>query len=153
MKKKAEEGTSVDGKQIARQRLFHFHITVGVTSAIVFAYWLFGKISGLHIPCTFALLFHLYCPGCGCTRAAEALFRLDPLASLVANPSVLLGGITLLYYEAVLILRVRRGEGKPPSYLPAILFLIFFLGYTALRNILLVTLRFDPLGDHFMFWS
>lgn len=140
-------------KDIARQRLLYFHITVGVTLGAVFLYWLFGKISGLRFPCFFAFFFHLYCPGCGCTRAAEALFRLDPVASLIANPSVIVGFAVLVYYEVTLILCARRGESRAPSYLPAVLFGIFFISYAVLRNVLLVTLQFDPLGDHYLFWS
>ena len=143
----------MDSKSPSRQRLLYFNISLVITFGACFAYWLFGKFGGIRFPCTFALLFHLYCPGCGCTRAAEALLRFDLVGSLVANPSVLLGGITLLYYEVQFILRARRGEEKAPSCLPAVLFGIFFLTFTVLRNVLLVALQFDPLGDHSVFWS
>ena len=143
----------MEEKDPARRRFLHFNIVLVTVAGVIFLYWLFCKISGLHFPCLFALLFHLYCPGCGCTRAAEALFRLDFAASLAANPSVLVGAALLLYYEIILFLRMRRGCGKAPACLPAVLFGIFFLVYAVLRNVLLVTLQFDPLGDHYMFWS
>ena len=139
--------------QNARRHLLIFNITVATFFAFMFAYWLFGKMSSLRFPCLFALMFHLYCPGCGCTRAAEALLRFDILGSLIANPSMLLGIATLVHYEVMFILHVRRRDERLPSHLPAVLFGFFLVAFAVLRNILLVTLQYDPLGDHYMFWS
>ena len=142
----------MEEKLAARRRFFAFNGTLFGIFSLFFAYWLFVKISGIHFPCMFSLLAHLYCPGCGGTRAAEALLRLDVLGSLAANPTVFLGIFVLLYYEIALIRAICRGEDKAPSLRPAAVLLAFFVAYSFLRNILLVTLHFDPLGDHLAYW-
>ena len=39
--------------------------------------------------CVFKKVFHMYCPGCGGTRAWKALIRLNILQSLYDNPVVI----------------------------------------------------------------
>lgn len=50
---------------------------------------LFEKLIRLEAPCTFHEVTGLYCPGCGCTRAAKFLIRGDVKQSLIFNPIVL----------------------------------------------------------------
>lgn len=137
----------------AKKRFLLFNVTLFSVGGVLLAYVLFSKFSGLHFPCMFSLVMHLYCPGCGCTRAAEALLRFDLLASLAANPTVLLGGCLLLYYEIRLFLFMKRGKDRAPSLLPAVIFFGCFTVYAVLRNVLLVYFQIDPLGDHLMYWS
>lgn len=100
--------------------------------------------------CRFAHNLHLYCPGCGGSRALYALLRLDFLASLAANPALLLG-LAVLGYYAVAFFRHGRRRGRV-SVWPAILFAAFLVAYFLLRNILLVFAGFDPLGDMIKYW-
>ena len=41
-----------------------------------------------YVPCLFHTLTGLYCPGCGGTRAAEALLRGDIISSILLHPLV-----------------------------------------------------------------
>lgn len=55
----------------------------GVSAAIVGAFVLGGWVlSTASVPCSFARLFHVPCPGCGSTRAMLCLFQGD-LAGVV----------------------------------------------------------------------
>lgn len=58
-------------------------VAVGMLAAGLLFAFLVAK--GLHIDCPFYLLTGLQCPGCGNTRAALALLRLDLAAMLGYN--------------------------------------------------------------------
>ena len=100
--------------------------------------------------CHFARRAHLYCPGCGGSRALFALLRFDLLGSLIANPAVLFGGATVLYYEIALL---RYARGGRVSATPAIAYAALILITFFVRNILLVACGIDPLGDLIGYWS
>ena len=62
---------------------------------------------------------HIYCPGCGGTRALEALARGDLLRSFSAHPIV--PGTVLwvvVYLTSQTIRRLRRGKGWALRYHP-----------------------------------
>jgi hypothetical protein len=101
--------------------------------------------------CAFARQSHLYCPGCGGSRALLALLRLDVLGSLAANPSLIAGIATLVYYEIALYLS-SRGRARVRPW-PAIAYAALILAFFIIRNLLLVLCGIDPLGDQIGYWS
>lgn len=101
--------------------------------------------------CVFARRAHLYCPGCGGSRALYALLRLDLLSSLAANPALIGGILTLGYYE-IAFFRTARGHGRVRSW-PAIAYAALIVCFFVLRNLLLVFCGIDPLGDQIGYWS
>jgi hypothetical protein len=111
-------------------------------------------LRGAELPfrCLFAAKAHLYCPGCGCTRALEALLSLNVAASLSANPMALCLLLTLLYYEVMLTRLLKRDCRARVSQLPAVLFAYALLGFFLLRNLLLICWHIDPLGDLIQYW-
>ena len=98
--------------------------------------------------CLFKLLFHLYCPFCGGTRAAAALLRLDFAAALRYNAFLTFAAIFAVFYDIkvliALILRRPRPFWLPPAVWWSLLCLLaaFFIA----RNALLFA-GFDPAGD------
>lgn len=50
------------------------------------------------IPCMFVLVFGMYCPGCGGTRAAKALLEGRVLASFLYHPLVLYAVVLYLLF-------------------------------------------------------
>ncbi len=99
--------------------------------------------------CAFARTAHLYCPGCGGSRATLALLRFDVLGSLACNPAVLFGGAVVLYYEIALLGYARGGRVRA---FPAIAYAALIVSFFLLRNILLIAAGIDPLGDLIAYW-
>lgn len=136
-----------------RRFFFWYNAALLALAAGVLVYLFLLREAGLPFLCLFAATSHLYCPGCGCTRALEALFRLDLPASLAANPMVLWLLGTLIYYEVVFFLSAFGRRPVRVSSRPAVVFAFALLGYTALRDLLLVFCGIDPLGDLIQYWS
>ncbi len=92
--------------------------------------------------------FHIYCPGCGGTRAVEALLRLQPFRSLYYNPVVIL---LIILVVCMTGLRIAESKGTHNFYKGKMLVLSMFFtiwfAYFAVRNILLVFCGIDMLGD------
>lgn len=89
-------------------------------------------------PCIIRTLTGWLCPSCGMTHAVYALCRLDAAESLRQN-AVLMFGVVLgvLYYTELW----TRALGKPKQIVPRrgifwIGVLIFWLGYTIVRNLI-----------------
>lgn len=93
---------------------------------------------GLKIPCLFHTLTKLHCPGCGNTRAAMALLRLELGAMLHYN---LMFPVQMLYVARVYILCAARyvREGKfayhPKADWVDITFLALLVLWTVIRNV------------------
>ena len=128
--------------------LFNLCLLAAALAVLLYLYLL--RVAELPFFCGFARLTNLYCPGCGFTRATEALLRGRLLSSLAAHPFALLGVLTVLYYELTLFL-AARGRGRP-SAAPAVAFAIGVVTFFLIRNLLLVCGGVDLLGDLAAFW-
>ena len=97
----------------------------------------------------------LYCPVCGGTRAVEALLRLDLLGALRMNAFVTLGILTAVAIDAWAW--VRFFQKKRPWFCISpwfwVVMAVSFVGYTVLRNLLMVVWGVDPTGDLGRFWQ
>lgn len=99
--------------------------------------------------CSFQRVFHLYCPGCGGTRAVRALLRFDLVGAFICYPPLPLSLPILGYIEYLLVRGAVMSDARqitrfkaPLLIIPAAVILINF----AVRNILLLN-GIDLLGD------
>ncbi len=137
-------------------------VFAGVHLAVIGAVFLFKAYLALvSIPvvkllgqCAFAKLTHLYCPGCGGTRAATALMHFDLLQSLKYNPLVLLLAAVFVYYDVQAFVNIIKKKDRVLKinakllYVTAAGVIIFFL----IRNLLMVVWQFDLIGDLVGYW-
>ena len=103
----------------------------------------------LNDKCYFKVYFHLYCPGCGGTRAVKALLKLNIMRSLYYNPMVVvLITVELLFLISNIFKKIEKtnrfimSSRKIRVYVLAS-WVIYFL----IRNILLIIFGIDMLGD------
>lgn len=95
-------------------------------------------------------VLHLYCPGCGGTRATFALLKGHLLESLCCNPAVLLGAILILHYEVGVVVTLLKKNGKRyycSNMTLVILYVVVILVFAVVRNYLLLVCGYDMLQD------
>lgn len=154
MNKKNTENDRIIGEKqyVSLRRDFILVNTLCLSVAgIIFAYILlqhFDIIPGF--PCPFHELLHLYCPGCGGTRAFFLMLQGHFIKSLYYNPAVVLGAILIIYYEMGVMITLIKKNGKYYYYRKNFLvyvYLIINLIFSIVRDYLLVAHEFDMLGD------
>ncbi len=97
--------------------------------------------AGTATKCVIYSLFHVYCPGCGGTRAVWSLFEGYFLRSLWYHPLVLYGTVVFGGYMVSHTLNLLTGGKIPgmkfrPAYLWIALVLVF--GNLIVKNVLLL---------------
>ena len=102
------------------------------------------------LPCGIHMVFHVYCPGCGGTRALTALLQGKILDSLGYNPMIILGIFLILYYELGVVITLLKKSGKKYLYFrlwPVYAYLILGIIFAVVRDYLLLAEGIDVLGD------
>ena len=102
-----------------------------------------------HSSCIIKEKFHIYCPGCGGTRALEALLKGNPVHSLYYNPMII---ILIIYIVSIVITRILESRNNDKNYYQIrkyirVFTLLIWLVYFIARNILLRVFGIDLLGD------
>ena len=107
-------------------------------------------------PCAFKKYVHLYCPGCGGTRAVYELFHFHFFKSFIDNPVVIYIFFVYVYYDVRFFLCINK-KNESVQYSMNFIWLFILLGILLFnfifRNILLIFFRIDILGDFFSFLS
>ena len=153
-----KEDYSVDQNTFMKQERKAF-IWINVGCILLFAGLMIWKycpwVQLLNTQCVFHEYLHLYCPGCGGTRAVYALLRLDVLESFICHPIVLYCALVFIDYYVGAIITLIRHNGKRYYYLRT-WFCYVALGIVilnfVLKNVLLVAFHIDPIGDLLPYW-
>jgi hypothetical protein len=123
----------------------------GFAGFMMFAVMILQKMGVIFSPpCGLLTMFHVYCPGCGGTRALFSLLKGHFLQSFYYNPAVLLGAALILYYEIAVMVTLVKNNGKIYYYNKPTLVYVYIavvLGYAVVRDILLVGYDIDLLGN------
>lgn len=126
---------------------------------VIFAFVYRGYIDSIegsdrYSSCPFHDFVHLYCPGCGGTRAMIAIFQGRWIHSLLCNPVSLYLFLGFVAMDIRAALRIYRNQDRPVrvpmGYLWGLLGLS--LANFMVRNVLLVVFGIDYLGDLLPFW-
>lgn len=102
--------------------------------------------------CYFSRELHLYCPGCGGTRAMLALFDFDVVRSFLSNPMpvyavILCVRMWVALLHNTLLIKEESRVWRVLYNWEAWGILVVIVGNFILRNVLLVLFHLDYLGD------
>ena len=135
----------------ALKRLIILHGAMAALALLMLAYKWASEVSAkalFRLPyCLTHELFHLYCPLCGGTRAVAALLRLDIVSALRYNPLAVAFALGLVIYDTVSLVRIFGGGDLPRVKINWLAVTLAVVGYSALRNILMIAFGIDPLGE------
>ena len=112
-------------------------IFIGLGTLMI-AYLLFGDKFNIHINCPFYQLTHLYCPGCGITRALRALLMGNFYQAFRYNNLIVLLPLFLIYYLEEYLQKKNYKTLNLNRFMNNkfwISLLICVIGYGILRNI------------------
>lgn len=89
------------------------------------------------LPCPSYTLLHIYCPGCGSTRAVGALMHGDVLLSLRQNPAIVVMLLLAVLYYLEFALKVWGVRFRIPllhnmKFISALL--VLWVAYAVVRN-------------------
>lgn len=114
------------------------------------------QFSGHLSTCFMNAFWHIYCPGCGGTRAIDYLLHGQLLKSLASHPVIVyLAALFLSYFLPATYTYVMKRNGKKYyRFHPWTLFVLLgiIVGFFVLRNLLLVFGHYDFLGDCLKYW-
>lgn len=112
--------------------------------------------SGHLSTCFMNAFLHIYCPGCGGTRAIDYLLHGQILKSFICHPLVVYLLLLFLSYflPATYTYVIKRNGRKYYRFRPFTLYVMLgiILGFFFLRNALMIFLHYDFLGDCLKYW-
>ncbi len=90
----------------------------------------------IHFKCIFKHLFGIYCTGCGTTRMVKAIIDLEFYRAFRYNPFIfILSILGLIYLIYMIIIYIKKGKIKLPSFRVVIIIIILLFVYMLLRNL------------------
>lgn len=157
--KKQEEITDIELEQFMKQekQAFFWVTAGGLLLLIGILIWKYcpGLQETLNLRCGIHDMFHIYCPGCGGTRAVYSLLKLHIVESFMEHPMVLFTAVILADYYIGAIITLIRKNGKRYYYLRT-WFCYVALGIVIVnfivRNVLLIRFHYDYMGDLINYW-
>lgn len=127
------------------------NVLLGIAVLTMLGYMVLQKIGVIpSMPCILHDVWHIYCPGCGGTRAIFAFLQGHILESLYYNPVIVLGVVLAMYYEIGIVVTLRKRNGKryySVSSVPWIVCGVILVAFTVVRNYLLLGQGYDMLQD------
>jgi hypothetical protein len=116
-------------------KVIYYSTLIGILGM---AYYLFGKYTGLYIPCVFRLVTGLYCPGCGSTRLAAALIEGRFMAAFRSNEALflILPFLTIIFIKYLIryIKGIQRSTTRTEKIVTGIM-LAGVIAFGIMRNI------------------
>ena len=141
----------------AVKQYIKLHVGLGIAILLFPLYvWIMEHLS---LPlfngrCVFHDYLFLYCAFCGGTRSMSALLRFDFVSAFQYNALVPILVLLAIALDVVALIRLLRGEEKllPQPQRSWIVMVVVLIGYAVLRNYLMITEGYDPIGDLGVFW-
>lgn len=100
--------------------------------------------------CAFKESLHIYCPGCGGSRAVTRLLSLDIIGSFICFPPLYFAIGAIMELDIKMLISIIRNDAELLRRYRPTAFIIFgavLIIHFILRNVLLVGFGIDTLGD------
>ena len=144
---------SKEGSAALINRKKQWQIFLAVNGGLLLLLLLFPLYEAIIMPlpqnqCDAVTALHLYCPGCGGTRAFQALLSLDLLEALRLNPITLNLAVGFIAYEIYMLIFLFKKSDRRlffNKYLLWITLIVWGIYFVA-RNVLLFC-GIDIIGD------
>lgn len=137
--------------QVLKKDFIIVNILVGVAFFLMFLFMLLQWFRVIpRMPCVIHDVLHIYCPGCGGTRAIISLLQGRVLESVYYNPAVLIGAIFAIHYELGVLFTLIKKDGTRyycTSLVPLVVCGVILVIFMIVRNYLLLELGYDMLQD------
>lgn len=94
--------------------LIYLYLIDNKLTALVIFYFIIAivlralSVVDITIPCLWTKIFGIHCPGCGLTRAAICLIKLQPIGAFHANPLIYIVAPAIIYYIIIDFLRFKQ---------------------------------------------
>lgn len=107
--------------------------------------------------CVMKMFFHLYCPGCGGSRALDCFLHGRLIQSFLFQPVIVYLAAYFLSYYIPALMRMTglyKGKYNPRFYLyPLFGLLALIILFFVIRNLLLVYGGYDYIGECVNYWK
>ncbi len=108
-------------------------------------------------PCGIKYFFHLYCPGCGGTRAVDCFLHGQLIRSFLYHPVIVYIAVFFFSYYIPATLRmfgIIRKKINDMIYVWILVgLLVLIILNVVLRNVLMINCGLDYIGDCVMYWT
>lgn len=146
------------GKTYLPGQRIYYASTALLLTGLLFA--IFCDVTDWHAalssPCFLNRYCHLYCPGCGGTRAAFALLHGKVISSILYNPIPLyFEGLFLYYYIGTTLAVCSKGRKVyfKPGWWMVVIFVLLLVWTFGIRNVLAVKYGMDYIGEVAPYWG
>ena len=109
-------------------------IKIALVFAILLAYYVFTRLTGLYIPCPFHALTGLYCPGCGVSHFCSDMLRLN-FASAVRQNMAIAALLPVWVITAALRMLFPDKVGKKFENIVCIASVVALIAFGIMRNL------------------
>ena len=122
---------------LKKKRALKLLTGIAVAISVGLLYYLFIRLTGFAIPCPVNAVTGLLCPGCGVSRMAMAILRLDLTAAFAFNPALFCSlPLLCICFGAYAVHYVKTGEKKLFLWQNVIIWLVIaaLLAFCVYRN-------------------
>lgn len=115
------------------------------------------QLSGHGSTCFMNFYWHIYCPGCGGTRAFDYFMHGNFIKSIMAHPvNVYLAVLYLSYFVRATYTYLFKKDGKQYyKFHPwtLVVLMVMVVLFFILRNVAMIYFDYDFLGDCIKYWN
>lgn len=134
-------------------------VNLALAAAVIFiaVYKKISAVSGADPlgMCVMHDFLHLYCPGCGGTRAVMLLVHGDVVGAMLSNPIVPCYAALYIFLSLYAAVAIIRDRDRVIYWNTAITWIVAMLPIAVfvIRNVMLVVWGVDTIGDLAAYWS